>query len=226
MNDYTLSEVFDTVYGQEFSEFVNPPKHFFSRRHRKAMKEILYPPTVSIPAANRKVTLKNRVIIALLVILLSALGITAGAAISRGFTRKENRDNTELFAVNAENAPKTIEYVYYLPSIPDGYKLYEQNSDSDWVHSSYIDLTSRRTITLDQDIKEGYNIHFDNERNIIEKMEVKGKYALYYEDNGFGTIVWDNEDYVLKISGHFTKDELIAFAENVEIKREQPQESA
>ncbi len=220
MNDYTLAEVFDTVYGQEFSEFDNPPKHFFSRRHRKAMKEILYPQTTSTFTAKRKMPLKKRVIIMLIVILLSALGITAGAAISRGFTRKEHRDNTELFAVNAENAPKTIEYVYYLPKIPEGYEPHEQFSDSTWVHSSFINLASRRTITLDQDVKEGYGIHFDNEHYILEKMIVNGKYALYYEGNGFGIIVWDNEDYILKISGDFTKDELIALAESVEIKRE------
>lgn len=217
MNDYTLVEVFETVYRQEFSEFDNPPKHFFSLRHRKAMKKILYPYNVSTPTVNRSIPLKKRVIIALLVILLSALGITTVAAISRGFTRKEHRDNTELFTVNAENAPKIIESVYYLPEIPEEYELYETVSDNWSVSTSYMNYDTNRGMVLFQTVKEGYIGHFDNEHHAFEEVDVNGHYGLYLFDSNGGLIVWDNGDYVLEISGDFNKDELLNLAKSAKV---------
>ncbi len=217
MNDYTLADVFETVYRQEFSEFDNPPKHFFSHRHRKAMKEILYPQTTSMFAADRNIPLKKRVIIALLVILLSALGITAAAAISRGFTRKEHRDNTELFAANAENAPKTIENVYYLPEIPEGYELHETVSDNRSVFTSYMNLNTNRCMVLFQSVKEGHRSSADNEHHLLEEVEINGHYGLYLGNCDSGSIFWDNGDYILELSGDFNKDELLNLAKSAKL---------
>ncbi len=223
MNDYTLAEVFNTVYSEEFSEFDNPPRHFFSRRHRKAMKEILYPQTTSTFTAKRKMPLKKRVIIMLIVILLSAFGITAGAAISRGFTRKEHRDNTELFAVNAENAPKTIEYVYYLPKIPEGYVLSEKTNDQWHEITIYTNSITKRNIVIHQTVKEGYKTHLDNEHSILEDIYVNGHTGLYFfskeYDDVWSEVIWDNNDYVLELSGDFDKNALIDLAESLKICR-------
>lgn len=220
MNDYTLAEVFQIVYKEEFAEFDNPPKHFFSRRHRKAMKAILYPHTAPEPSEKRHIPLKRRVLIVLMVVILMAFGISAGAAMIRGFTRKENSDNTEIFAVNAENAPKTIEYVYYLPEIPEGYVPHEYTADSWSVNTSYINLSINKTLNFNQHVKDGYHTHLDNERHELEEIEINGKYALYLGSDSWGTITWDNEDYVLEVSGCFTKEELIALAESAVIKEE------
>lgn len=223
MNDFTLAEVFEEVYKQEFTEFDNAPKHFFSRRHRKAMNEILYPRNKSELTKSadyqRKIPIKRRALIALLAIILSVCGIAAGAAICRGFLRKEHSDNTQIFTVNAEKAPKTIEYEYYLPDIPNGYEPYEYYSDSWYVYTSYIDSSTNKLLTFEQDIKDGYNAHFDNEHYIMEELEINGKYSLCFTVENSGTIVWDNEDYILQVFGHFTKDELIELAESVRIKQ-------
>ena len=222
MNDYTLTEVFNIVYSKEFSEFDNPPGHFFSRRHRKAMKEILYPQTTSTFAVSRKIPLKKRVIIAVLVILLSALGITAGAAISRGFTRKEHRDNTELFAVNAENAPKTIEYVYYLLEIPGGYEFSENVSDPWHEATTYTNSVTRRNLVIHQIVKEGYKTHYDNEHSVLENICFDGHTGLYLHskenEEVWGVIIWDNDDYVLEITGDFDKKTLIDLAKALKIR--------
>lgn len=217
MNDYTLAEVFGIVYSREFAVFDNPLKHYFPRSHRKAMREILYPRTNSA-ADNRRIPLKKRVLIVLMVILLSAFGIAAGAAAIRGFTRKEYRDNTKLFALNDDNYPKTIEDVYYLPDIPDGFELCEQIFNTNLVHLRYDDSSTNRKLIFDQHVKEGFSTQFDNEQDILEEMEISGKYALYSENNSFGIIILDNEDYIFEISGNLTKNELISLAESVKYK--------
>lgn len=214
MDDYTLVEVFETVYRQEFSEFDNPPKHFFSRRHRKAMKEILYPQITSMSVADRNIPLKKRIIIVLLVILLSALGITAAA----DFTRKEHRYYTERLTVNAENSPKDIEKFYYLPGPPkEGYDIIEMASNDVWsVTTSYTNHETKRSIVLYQAVKKGYRGHFDNEHHPMEEVDINGHYGLYldYSDNNWGVVIWDNGDYVLKLSGDFNKDELLDLAKS------------
>lgn len=224
MSDYTLAEVFEIVYDREFAEYDNAPRHFFSRRHRKAMKEILYPGATPNTAPrytpSRNIPIKRRVLIAVMIVVLLALGITVGASMSWGFTRKEHRDNTELFTVNAENAPKTIEYVYYLPDIPEGYVLQKQFPGEISFSTNYIDPSTNRTMTFDQRVKDGYNNHIDNERHKIEELDIGGKYAVYWGSENFGIIIWDNEDYVFEISGFFTKDEIIELAKSVKIKDE------
>lgn len=217
MSDYTLAEIFDIVYEQEFSEFDNPPRHFFSRRHRKAMKEILYPQTISTSAANLKIPLKKRVIIALLVILLTALGITAGADMIRRFILEEHSDHTELLAVNDKNAPIMIDRLYYPTAVPDGYALYDHFNNSRNVFIRYVNNSTEREIFFDQCVKEAFSVCFDHEYSSVEETEIDEKPAFYLYNNKAGAIVWDNGDYIMEVGGHFSKDELMAFAKSVEI---------
>lgn len=219
MNDYTLAEVFDIVYSREFAKFDNPPKHHFPRSHRKAMKEIFYPHTKSISTDNYRIPLKRRVLVALIMIILSTFGIAAGAAAIIGFTRQEHRNHTELFAVNALNSPKTIEDVYYLPNVPGGYELNKQIIDSEWIHLGYIDHSTNKTLLFEQFVKYDFHMGFDNEQSSLEETSINGKIAFYYKGNNYGIVIWDNEDYILKISGNFTTDELITLAESVEMKK-------
>ena len=125
MNENILSEIFEDIYRQEFSEFDDTPRHIFSFRHRKAVKGIFYPQT-AVYAVKRGIPIKRRLLIALLVILLSMLGIAAGAAVSRGFLFKEKGEFTVMTPVTDQNAPVMIDDYYYLPQIPRGFELYDQ----------------------------------------------------------------------------------------------------
>lgn len=214
---YNLKEIMCEVYRQDFAEFDNPPKHHFSHRSRKKLNDILYPKSPQPAENHRRITPSKRIIIALLIIILMAVGITAGAAISRGFTRKEHRNNTELFAANAENAPKTIENVYYLSEIPKEYELHETVSDDWFVSTSYMNYNTNRCMVLSQIVKEGYKNHVDNEHHPLEEVDVNGHYGLYLGDCDGGLIIWDNGDYVLKLSGNFNKDTLLNLAKSAKV---------
>lgn len=79
----SLEEVMLEVYRLDYAEFDAPSKHRFSRRHDKAIKEILYP-NYSMMTDYRieqsRVPPKKRVLIAALVIVLAVIGIAGGAA--------------------------------------------------------------------------------------------------------------------------------------------------
>ena len=218
MNAQTLAEVFDTVYLRELSEFDSAPRHFFSLRHRRKMKKILYPNTVYAGMAKRRVPLKKRLLIALLVIILSLIGIAAGAQISKSFAFEEIGGHTYLFAVNDKNAPITIDTLYHLPTVSDGFELFYEDYGTYNVLVMY-DGADEKSLFFDQSVKNGFNIRYDEDLFYFEETKINGcpAYFLCFYD-GSVTIVWDNKDYILEVGGDFTKDELIAFAESVEIK--------
>lgn len=220
-----LEEVMMEVYRLDYAEFDKPPKHHFSHRHRKAMREILYPGTQASPTTGKidwsHIPLKKRILIAVLAIILATVGITAGATAINGFRQNKHRDYTELLTVNAENSPKTIESVYYLSEIPEGYELYEVNPDNRNIYTAYINRNTNRCLTFEQSVKEGYRVYFDTERQDFEELDINGHFALYLGSrdtkNQYGCIVWDNGDYILKISGDFTKDGLIILVKSAKL---------
>lgn len=218
MNENVLAEAFNAVYGEEFSEFAEPPKHLFSLRHRKAMKEILYPAAVPQAAAKRRIPLKKKLLIALLVILLSAIGVAAGAAVSRSFSFKESGEFTVMTPVTDLNAPVMIDDYYYLPQIPRGFELYDQQRCLTSSSFYYMD-SSGRVFFFIQSVKENFNVYYNSEDWITEEIKINERPAVYFTEDGIaGTIVWDNEDCILEIGGDLSKDELIALAESVKIE--------
>ena len=222
IKELTVNDILEEICVEEVSEYmkIRAPRHHFSRRHRKAMNEILRPRTEYKPNESISLPLKKRIWIAVLVIILAMIGITAGAEALRGFNRRVRRDYTELLTANAEYCPKTIENVYYLSKIPEGYELYEFDPSSLSIYTTYVNPVTNRYFTFIQTVKEEYRSILNTEYSDFEELEINGNYALYLDgsdsDRLFGNIVWDNGDYILNISGDFTKDELIILVESAE----------
>ena len=218
MNEYNLSDILEEVHRREFAVFDNSPQHDFSYRHRRAMKKIL-----SVKSERRGIRClppSKRIALIAVLIFLTLFTVTVGAAAINGFIRKEHRNNTQLFAANAENSPSIIEYEYYLPVIPDGYKLHTRNATPYSVCIIYMN-SQDCTLTLKQEVKNGYNHHFDRERTHFEKVNINGHYGLYLDfgndNSNDGILVWDNDDYVLEIDGVFAKNELINLAKSAKV---------
>ena len=217
MDENILSEVFDDVYRQEFSEFDDTPSHFFSLKHRKAVKGIFYPQAVTYKV-KRGTPIKRRLLIALLVILLSAIGVAAGAAVSRSFSFKENGEFTVMTPVIDQNAPVMIDDYYYLPQIPRGFELYDQER-SLTSSSFYYKDSSERFFFFSQSVKENFNVYYNSEDWITKEINISERPAVYFTEDGIaGTIVWDNEDCILEIGGDLPKDELVALAKSIKLE--------
>ena len=217
MDENILSEVFDDVYRQEFSEFDNTPRHFFSLRHRKAVKGMLYPQAETY-TASRRIPIKKRLLIALLVILLSAIGLAAGAAVSRSFLFKERNEFTFMTAAVDQNAPSMFDNYYYLPDVPQGSELYNQQRGLTNAYSAYKDGFGR-FFFIGQTAKDCFEVIYETDGWFIEEIKVNERPAVYFTEDGLnGTVIWDNEDCILEVGGELSKDELIALAESVELE--------
>lgn len=217
MNEIMLSDVLEKVCIEEAAAIpdLHVPKLSFG--HRRRMKRIfsLYQRGL-YSHRNYRIGMKRAALV-ITVIFLAMFTVTAGAAAIRGFNRKEHRKYTELLTANSENCPKTIENVYYIPELPEGYKLYEEDCTGYFVYKSYINYDTSSYMVFTQRTKEEYEEHFDNEHQTFEELEINGYYSLYIKNTSkinSGIIVWDNGNYILSISGFFTKEELIELAKS------------
>lgn len=216
MNEIMLSEILEKICMEEAAAIPDAAVPRLSYGHKRKMKRIFSAYQKSLHP-HKTFGSPKRVVLILTIILLAVFTAAAGAAAVRGFNRKEHRSFTELLTVNAENCPKTIEDVYYFPELPEGYDLFEDESNEYFVYRSYVNSDKDRCLIFTQDIKAGYTDNFDNEHQTFEELEINGYYAVYIKntsDINSGIIVWDNGNYILSISGIFTKEELIELAKS------------
>lgn len=212
MSEELFKEALLEACEKEFAPFETGKAHRFSRAHKRKIKAMC---TEFSRRKARKLPLKKRLLIAMCAVIFAVTsGITAGAAV-KGFVRKEQIDHTEVRLADMESSPKTIEYEYYLPEIPEHYVLDEKYSEKWFVHTSYIKFGTTRSMVLKQDIRENYKALLDNERHTLEDIDVNGHKGLYLGDEKSSVLIWDNGDYVLEISGDFDKDAMLKLARSL-----------
>lgn len=222
MNEVTLSEILEKICMDEAAAIPEVPVPELSFRHRRKMKRIfsMYEKKLRSPKEYRVGGIK-RYIIVMVMIFLAMCTVAAGAAAIYGFMQNKHHDFTELLTANAENCPKTIENVYYLSEMPEGYELYIEENNEYRMHKSYYNYATNMYMIFTQTVKNRYKKNFNTEYREFEEFDIDGHYALYLEtDNSEGIVnflIWDNGDYVLQISGNFAKDEFVKLAKSAKI---------
>ena len=141
------------------------------------------------------------------------------------FYGKVNADNTELFVINTENCPATIEDKYYLPCLPDGYEVSGTDSTPFFEHISYLNKVTNQSISFNQWVKTEYgSSHYDTESQNFEEINVNECYGLCLayssQDYNYTNIVWDNGDYILELYGETSKNELYDLAKTAKVYKD------
>ena len=222
MNEYSLIEILEEVHSKEFAIYDNPPKHRFSIRHRRNMKNILSPKSEKSTPAKYKLTPKTAVIIVLLLFLALLTGAVIILRFS-GFTGKVYPDNTQMFAYN-NTAPTTIEQIYYLEGLPDDYILTESYGEigDDFVRHVYSEQNSDNSLIFEQYAKKRYNVHYDNEINEIVPANINGFNGFIWKhknqpENHYIEIVWDNGDYILSLWCSLNENDAVNLAKSAKV---------
>lgn len=233
MNESYLKGILAEICEEEIAELNKFPPFKPSLRHRLAMKRIfaLYEKKTHITASNSPIIstsqskhlhLSKRLIILFAVILCAAL-LTGFMLIyfSKNFHGTVYYDNTQLFAVNTENCPVTIEYEYCLSNLPDGFEMVEHDSLSFDVYTLYENKLSGHFIALSQCTKNNFSPRYNTEYHNFEEIEINGHSGVCLDlsnDECDGSIViWDNGDYILEISGDLSKSSLINLAKSAKV---------
>lgn len=140
--------------------------------------------------------------------------------ISKGFVGDVNHDNTHLFAVDVSDCPSTIEKVYTLSVVPEGYELYKSEDNGIQVYNLYKDAYGQSLI-FEQTVKCEYDSHINTEGYTLQKTDVNGCNAAYIEyDNEAGissAVIWDKGDYILELSADLSKNETLNLAKSIKV---------
>lgn len=225
MKNYTLDEIIKEAYNQEFAKYDDSPKHRFSSRHMCKMKKIfkLYNKNLE-----RQLSVNSRparrlslafVIAAILVMLAAASAAAIG--IFTNLSRKEYRDHTQLFAINYENSPETINYIYELAALSDDYVIDDEIQTNLFYAISWHNAKTGAEIIFQQSVKKEFSPNIDNEHGKLETIFIDEKPGLYIdwssEKRVSGFLAWDNGDYILEIVGNLDENEMLDLAKSAKI---------
>ncbi len=233
MNESDFKDILSEICEEEIAELNKFPPFKPSLRHRFAMKRIFasfekkthlttYNPPKTLSPQSKHLHLSIRLIILFAVIACAVL-LTGFMIvyISKNFHGTVYNDNTQLFAVNTENCPTTIEYEYCLPTLPDGFEMVEHDSLSFDVYIKYKNNLSGQIITLSQCTKNNFSPLYNTEHHNFEEVEINGHDGLYIDlsnnDHLNSIVIWDNDDYVLQLSGELDKNTLLVLAKSVKV---------
>lgn len=236
MNENILKRILQEISDEEISEYCRQLSFKTSLRHRLAMKRIFARfeknarrvPAVPAPCPDFPVTHVRpaRKLIVLFAIIAFAALLTGFMAVCRFFASNNFRgdilsDHTKLWVADAESCPATIEHIYYLSELPEGFEMVEQTTTSFDVDTAYENEQLGQYIVFSQYVKSSFNICYNTEHHYLEEIEVNGHSGLcidFSDDkHNYSLIAWDNGDYILEISGDFDKISALILAKSAEI---------
>lgn len=235
MNENILKRILQEISDEEISEYRRQLSFKTSLRHRLAMKRIFARfeknarrvPAVTAPCPDFPFTHVRpaRKLIVLFAIIACAALLTGFMAVCRLFASNNFRgdifsNHTKLWVADAESCPTTIEHIYYLSELPEGFEMVEQTTTSFDVDTAYENERLGH-IVFSQYVKSSFNICYNTEHHDIEEIEINGHSGLcidFSDDkHNFSLIAWDNGDYILEISGGLSKNDAIILAKSAEI---------
>ena len=227
MIECTFDQILEDWVKSEWEEFADAPEFKTSNKHDRAMKRIfkLYERNVKKLCQRSDIGIKNirnRIIVVVLVVLLAVLvGCTAAYFVSQSFRGKVHSDNTELFPINLENCLTVIEEKYYLSELPEGFEISYTTSTPFYEYVSYQNEQTGQKIIFEQYVKSEFSIHYNTEKGNLVAVEINGHNGVLLDlsddrRNSTG-VVWDNGDYILRLSGDLAKNDLLNLAKSAKV---------
>ena len=152
----------------------------------------------------RKVRLGQRIKLAVLVAVTALFMTGAGMYITHyvgGLMAKQYDDHSDGFALDWENAPRTLEKSYRINYDLSDYDM-EIVCDDEYQYWEYYSKQepSYQYINFSYGVKEGFqNARLNTEDSKVENIQLNGYEILYYEQpNSSKSFIWDNGEYILE----------------------------
>ena len=229
MNTFDLGKILDEIHWEEYAELDNPPHRIKSLRHRLRMRRIMKQALEKQdkPIQRTRMKLSPRKVLILLVLIFTAIIAAAAVVVWHGnFYGQRHFDNTEMFAA-VSGAPETIEEIYELTEIPEGYEYCPDESYGNkgdyYISTTYINPNDNGTILLSQSTRRAFTCNVDINRTETTGSVINGKKAVITRtmQNGevWNFVFYDAEDYILTISTCLPPDSAIDMLKSAKIKK-------
>ena len=214
-----LWEASCNVYDRELAE-CGQEEIKCSRRHYAQMRKILG--VAILPATNRNMQIKRRVVAALIAAALLLTGCTAYAyrekirkfieTVFEDYIRISYRDTEEAMDAIA------IEEYYTLGYVPEGYELVNEASKPaktkyEWTNSEGA------YITFEQCHVDSTLFLMDNEVEVWDVVKIRDR-EVYFRSPGLYCYVWNDGVYAYQLttSVQWSEQELSRMIENIQVK--------
>ena len=186
------------------------PEPEFSKRHIKRMNILLNKMRGDVYHHFTTKTIK----IILVAAVLLALLMTAFVFPSSRDSFIDNFNIASRYQMTKENknsVPNEITVGY----IPEGFELESNENLSKYLIFKYSN-SNGNSFTIYK-ASSSTEIYFDTEAQITEKIIIENTTYLYYVNvNGLSGIIWTENDYIYRINGSISQEELINIAKTVE----------
>lgn len=177
------------------------------RRKRKAMIKAYRKTserTIDFDEKYRRIRFGQRMKLAVLVAVTALLMTGAGIYVTHyvgGLMAKQYDDHSDGFALDWENAPRTLEKAYRINYDLSDFDM-EIVCDDEYQYWEYYSKQepSYQYINFSYGVKEGFqNARLNTEDSKVENIQLNGYETLYYEQpNGSKSFIWDNGEYILE----------------------------
>ena len=93
-------------------------------------------------------------------------------------------------------------------------KMVDKYESEDWFNYSYKMGEQKFEV---EKLNLRSTIGFDTENSVKEELQINGADAAYYRTaDNWGTVIFNNGEYIYYIGGNISKEELVKIAQNVE----------
>lgn len=232
MNESILKSLLEESVNLEWAKYDNISAHNFSKKHNREMKQVfkLYDKNISETRPHKyleynrpvKMTAKRVLLLASVLFLAVLAGCSAAYYISKSFQGNVYSDRTQLYPIDIENCPTIIEEKYYLPELPEGFVLWDTDSNPYYEYVAFRNADTGQSITFSQDVKKkDWSTNFNTEYYQLEEIEINGHYGVcidFSTSNYISShVLWDNGDYILHISANLPMNEVIDLAKSAKV---------
>lgn len=157
-------------------------------------------------------TFRRVITVALLVILIMALAVSAYAAVLHylNYTKVAHEDNDEyVYNYSSENGYDTIVDFFEPTYIPDGYTLKDCFFDNEFSEKVWEYENNKKGNLIIQQMPSGMAFHIDNERLISKTIAIENLEVTIYESSDDMVSLLQYENTVIIIQGKLNDEDLI-----------------
>lgn len=203
MTDSQFEELLSETIQKYGGDYIEIPEemwkpHRFSRAFEKRMRQLLWKERGIRPAQKRipMRMLITVIITAIMAVSVAALSVSAFREAIIGFITDIYSTFTNVKAETDENAVESLEEIYEVTWVPDGFELVMDDLSLGMHQMEY--RREDEYIWFKQIAVEEYNVNYDTEQTDMEYIKIDDMEGFWISDAQL--LVWRNEKYVFELN--------------------------